>query len=145
MVWPVVKAMDQWSTFQDFFHVTFKGDGKNNTVQVGQQIFIASQFPIVDETTTLEEYDEIIEEHRICWTLRGFQVLGLGSPALLVPDGVLRTARCIELFDDNNGTTTILHNWISYAGVAWPLVCLFTGIITTNLFSDFNAALAAQF
>jgi hypothetical protein len=140
-VWPVVKAMDQWDTFQDFFDVTFKGG--NGIPEVGQQLFITSAFPVIDQTT-LEEYDEIIEEERICWTLRGFQLLGLASPALPSPPRVLRTARCIELFD-NGPNGTMIHNWISYAGVAWPLVCLFTGLITKNLFSDFNAELAAQF
>ena len=163
-VWPVVKAMDEWDTFQDLFSVVlvddndknkhviataatnnnYKGDKDDNEsgpiVEVGQQIEITSDFPLIPQVT-LEEYDEIIEEERICWTLRGFV---LGDVTIPSPPCILRTARCIELFKDGDDGT-IIHNWISYEGLGWPVVVATTGKITENLFSDFNQELANQF
>lgn len=151
-VWPIVRAADEWETFQDLFSVVLVDDSNNHhatdsadqengpIVEVGQQIEITSDFPVVPQVT-LEEYDEIIEEERICWTLRGFIFAGITIPS---PPSVLRTARCIELFKDGDGGTT-MHNWISYAGVGWPVVMITTGTITENLFSDFNQELANQF
>lgn len=161
-VWPVVKAMDEWDTFQDLFSVVlvdgnknkhvvaeannrYKGDSEENSesgpiVEVGQQIEITSDFPVIPQVT-LEEYDEIVEEERICWTLRGFI---FGEVTIPSPPCILRTARCIELFKDGEGGT-IIHNWISYEGLGWPVVVATTGKITENLFSDFNQELANQF
>lgn len=138
-VWAVVKAMERWSDFQDNFDIELVDGG---VVELGQQILITAKFPIGLSQTTLEEYDEIIERERICWTLRGFQFFG--SLTIDSPPSVLRTARCIELFDNYNGGTDV-HNWISYAGVGWPAVVLGTGLSTRNLFNDFNEALAGQF
>ncbi|CAB9507467.1 expressed unknown protein [Seminavis robusta] len=138
-VWPVLRAMDEWNTFSEVFDIAFKkGD---RVVEVGQKIIIMSpQLPV----NTVEQYDEIIEESRICWTLRGFQLLGLGSPPVLSPPIILRTQRCIELFDDGSGGT-ILHNWISYAGLGWPFICLIFGMLNKSVFNEFNSELAAQF
>jgi hypothetical protein len=140
-VWPVLKAMDQWSTFQDIFKVDFV-DG-NGVVEVGQTIRIQSDFPIpLVMPVTLEEYDEIVEEERICWTQRGFEVFGI--LAIYVPGSILRTARCIELFDDGLGGTMV-HNWISYDGIGWPVVYGTTASIVEGMFHDFIAELAVEF
>ena len=133
-VWPVLRAMNEWSTFQDVFDISFVGG--NGVVELGQEIKIESAFP-----TTVEEYDEIVEEERICWTLNGFEILGISIPS---PYYVLRTARCIELFDIGNDVT-LLHNWISYAGLGWPVVVSATGYLTKKFFDDFNAELAVEF
>jgi hypothetical protein len=161
-VWPVVKAMNDWSTFQDIFNVDFVGGGgdsgggkdetddtdgndDNGMVQVGQKIRIATAFPVGPPQVTLEQYNEIVEENRICWTVRALELLP-GILTVPAPHSVLRTERCIELFDDhdNNGNA-IIHNWISYAGVAWPAVCLLTGAIVEGLFHDFNDELTREF
>lgn len=134
----VVRAMDQWSTFQDIFKAEFI-DG-NGVVEVGQKIRITTAFPVLPQVT-LERYDDLVENERLCWTVEGFELIGIKIPS---PNFVLKTARCIELSDDESGGTRV-DNWISYAGLGWPAVCLFTGAITTDLFNDFNAELAAQF
>jgi len=139
-VWPTLRAMDQWSTFQDLFSIELVND--DGVVELGQEIQITTNFPNLPPQVTLEEYNEIIEEERICWTLRGFV---FGAITLPSPEYFLRTARCIELFDDQENNGTILHNWISYAGFGWPVVVLTTGTMTGNLFDEFNAALANQF
>jgi hypothetical protein len=155
-VWPVVKAMNDWSTFQDIFSIDLVGAGKqddngngddNGMVEVGQKIRITAAFPGgLPPQTTLEQYNEIVEENRICWTLRALEVVPPGILTIPAPFHILRTERCIELFDDDDHAgSTIIHNWISYAGVAWPAVCLLTGAIVEGLFSDFNAELALEF
>jgi hypothetical protein len=112
---------------------------------VGQKIRITAAFPGgLPPQTTLEQYNDIVEETRICWTLKGFELVP-GVLTVPAPFHVLRTERCIELFDGEVGSSTIIHNWISYAGVAWPAVCLLTGSIVEGLFHDFNAELALEF
>jgi len=142
-VWPVLRAMDEWTVFQDTFAIELTND--EGVVKLGQDILISSNFPSPDFAilpVTLEEYDEIIEYQRICWTLKGFYFFNL--VLLVSPPQVLRTARCIELFDDGQGGT-ILNNWISYDGIGWPVIIATTGLLTRGLFQDFNAALAHQF
>ena len=139
-VWPTVKAMDRWHRFQDIFKVELvhrSFDEPEPIVEVGQEIHITTDFPLTEQET-LEEYNEIITDRKICWTLKGyivFYILTVPSP----PD-ILRTARCIELFDNGSGGTE-LHNWISYAGIMCPVVITATGSTTEHLFNDFDEAL----
>ena len=72
-VWPVVKAMDEWDTFQDLFSVELVDDSddsepndkdQNNNnqpvVEVGQKIKISSDFPVIPQVT-LEEVRELFK------------------------------------------------------------------------------------
>ena len=113
--------------------------GGDGVVEVGQQIRIG--FPSTAPIFTRETYNEIVEEERICWTVNAYEILGIIIPS---PSFVLRSARCVELFDDKLGGTMI-HNWISYAGIGWPSVVAFTGLIVENCFNNFNAELAVEF
>jgi hypothetical protein len=160
-VWPLIRAMEEWSNFQNFFRVELVGGGlllsspSPRIVEVGQRLLITSQFAPVPQHTLEELYVVDDVQYRICWTLQAFVVPLLWQRVLLrLPtQHLLQTSRCIELFQDhsnnsdssNNTTTTILHNWITYRGILWPMVILLTGVATRNLFQDFNSAVAEQF
>jgi len=137
-VWETVRAMDKWSSFQSFFAVDLVGGEEE--IQLDQLIRITSNFN--PPQVTLEQIYQIDEEERICWTLRKFVVGSLAE--IPTAPWLLRTARCIELFDAPRNDV-MMHNWIKFSGILWPFVILFTGRSTRGLFEDFNSALAAQF
>lgn len=144
-VWPIVKAMDQWDTFQDIFKIEFLGG--NGAVELGQEfrINLWNIFPFPFPVATVEEYNEIVEEERLCWTVKEVQFLGINILGFRSPSPILETARCVELFDDKVTGGTMIHNWISGRGILQPAVSLFTTAITEACFSGFNAELAVEF
>ena len=140
-VWPLVRDLDSWNTFTRAFSPELVGG--RSVVEVGQDILFTTDFGIFSSQTIDRIYD-IVENERICWSLRAILV---GQWEVVLPSKVLRTnGRCIELFDGSSGETeTIINNWITYDGILWPMIVLFTGAQLEKLFEEFNNDLAGKF
>jgi len=140
-VWPVVRELEMWSDWQDTFDIELIDGG---VVDVGKDILITSQFPTTTQQTleTINKIEPESPRRKICWILKSFVI---GSLKIPIPDFLLKTDRCIEIIDSDNGDTSIVLNWIVYTGFLAPIVIFTTGSDTLELFDNFNDALYILF